>query len=264
MNYRHQFILIPSIAAVVLYAVTSCNFDPWPEPDPNSNESKDDESGADADGDSDEDANEDADDDGSEVDAGTDDDSEADIDLPDNEYIFCSAPGPDGRVTVVGLPKAADHGDSVVVRGEQDQIETLELSEDGSFAGRIQAEENELLSFSIVSGETESDSVQIPVGIAENGFVEDGIIGSGDIDSPDREGYISIHGQGSRLESELLAIVGNLDHPNGRSAHITCVSICQFNLIMPGEIGDEIDVFLVPSGEHSGVTDSQNLIIPEP
>ncbi len=256
MKCSYQFMPNTFILIGLLYVCFSagCNFDPWPEPDP-ADDREDGEETAGGDDGYDNGA------DGGTSDTDTDgDDWEATS--PDKDYIYCSAPGPDNLVTVVGLAGAVARGDEVIVRSGQDREISVARQEDGSFSGRIQAAPGESIRISaFVSGE-ESDPVEVPAGISEGEAVGGNIVGAGEIFSPDSEDQVAIHGDGERLAGGMLVIGGNISLSAGRDTLVSCSGTCQFDLFVPGETGDEIDLFLVQSGEHSGLTNSQTLTVP--
>ncbi len=254
MKCNYQFMLNTFILTGLLSICLSagCNFDPWPEPDPADDRESDEATGGGDDGyDNGEDGGaSDTDGDGWEAAS------------PDRDYIYCSAPGPDNLVTVVGLAGAVPRGDEVIVRAGQDREISVVRQEDGSFSGRIQAAPGESIQFSAFAADEESDPVEVPAGLLEGEAVGESIVGTGEIASPDSEDQIAIHGDGERLAGGILVIGGNISLSVGRDTLVSCSGTCQFDLFIPGETGDEIDLFLVQSGEHSGLTDSQKLAVP--
>jgi hypothetical protein len=250
MNYSDKKAFAVAIAFIFALAMSGCSFDPWPEPDPGQPSA-----------DNDVDGGSDTDDDETGGDEGTDDEAN----FGDESAIFCSAPNPDGIVTVVGTPGAAESGEVVLVTGENGQIESFVLSDDGGFAGRIEALAGEVLAFTILGGEGLSEAVTVPAGDSESGSVGDAIVGPGAGAAPsnDASGDVAIQGEGDALQAGLVVIGGNIDMSLGRSAVVSCFTQCQFELSIPGAAGDEIDLFLVRESENSGITDSQTEIVPE-
>ncbi len=259
MKFMYQILhaLAVTMAAILLTgACQGCLFDPMPEPDPAEDEGDDwqtdNGAGSDADADSD--------DDKENVDGGMGFEGAP----PEQDRIYCSAPNSNGMATVVGLKGTAMRGDAVVVGGEDGQYAQFEIDADGSFAGRTQAAPGELLSVHILTGDTRSESVTLRVGTLdiEDDYFGNGIVGDNEASAPDAEGQVAIHGEGERLESGLLVIGGNVTLSSGRDTLVSCSGGCRFDIFIPGDEGDLVDLFLVRSNEHSGISDPETVTVP--
>lgn len=177
--------------------------------------------------------------------------------------VYCSAPGPSGMVTVVGLP-------GTVLR--QGQVEALHGGEsyampvgsNGGFVGRFPAGPHEPVEIVVKFAESEQDRITIMTGSLDSVFIGDGITGpAGTVTKLPDEDQVVIHGQGERLEEDHLIIGGNLNEATGSGAWLSCTETdCAFDLWLPGKTGDEVDIFLVPGGKHWGSSDSQTVRIP--
>ncbi len=253
-----------------------CIFDPQPEPDPMGQDGG--AGGWSGNGSSEEDqgGGEPTDNaDGYDTASSADTEYGVDVGLPDKEKIYCSAPGPDDMVTAVGLKGAVQDAQSVLVFG-QSGVVRLDVSEDGSFAGRIKAQEGEQLKFVVAFPDTdsegvdgvsvddipESDVVAVPAGTRDRGFVGNNIVGSGSVSTPNAEDQVSVFGRGNELETEYVVIGGNLTLSLGRETLVSCTAGCRFELFIPGQADNEIDLFLVLPGERFGRTDSQTVFVP--
>ena len=239
------FNLLVLVALVSSVGFPGCIFDPWPEPGGESDM---------ASGDSDSDTDTD-------YDTGGDSDWEA----GDSELVFCSAPSPDGNVTVVGAIGAIPMGDSIIVEGSDGQQAVFPLYEDGSFAGRIQAQAGEDLYLTVEGGGEESEPIVIAAGILEGDPIGETIVDSGAVPSPDGEGVVYIHGGGPWLEPDVIIVSGNIDLSTGNDGVSECVwGDCQFDLYISAHVGNQLDLFLVRDGENSGHSDSQTVVVPAP
>lgn len=232
--------------------LSGCLADPWPEPDPEQPDGNDDTDTGPGGGDADNDTD-------------TDEDTGGVVNPALDDRVFASAPSPEGVVTVVGLPGAVDRGDSVTIRNasSQETVVSLSADGDGSFAGRIAAHTGESLEVIVSAGADKSAALGIPIGAIENGEWADGaIFGVGSVQLPDDEGQVAIHGAGELLESGDRVIGGNIDGSSGRETLVSCASGCRFDLFIPAERGDEIDVFLVWGNTQSGHTDADTVTVP--
>ncbi|MCP4677829.1 MAG: hypothetical protein GY854_20385 [Deltaproteobacteria bacterium] len=248
--------LLVAITATLFLAggCSGCLFDPTPEPDPAREEETDwgGETETDSDGENGDDS----------VDASVGFEGAP----PAEDRIYCSAPGPSGMVSVVGLSGAAMRGNAIEVLGGNGQLAQFEIDQDGSFAGRIQADPGELLSVHIVTDSTRSEPMILRAGTleVEGDYFSTGIVGDNVASAPDNEGQVAIHGEGERLESGLLVIGGNVTLSSGRDTLVSCSGGCRFDIFIPGDEGDQVDLFLVRTNEHSGISNSETVTVPGP
>ena len=250
------------LAVAVL--LSSCIFDPQPEPDPiqgdDGNQGKETGGGDEMTDDPSDSVDGDM---NGEDDAGP---SSAD-DAPRENLVYCSAPANDGTVSIIGLPGAAGLlGETITVRrsANPDQMIMLQAAPDGSFAGRMEANPGEVLSLTSGNGELESQPIQVVAGSLEGVDSTTELMGAqGVIGPPDVGQAVEIVGEGPTLQSGIMVVGGNVTRSSGRSALVSCLDICRFSLVIEGEPGDEIDLFLVKPESQVGLTDYQTLTVPE-
>ncbi len=176
--------------------------------------------------------------------------------------VYCSAPGPSGAVTVVGLAGTVlRQGQVEAVHGGESYAMTV--GSDGGFVGRFSAGPREPVEIVVRFADSEQERITLMTGSLENGFAGTGITGAnGTVTKLPDEDQVIIHGQGERLDTNHLVIGGNLDAATGRGAPVSCAdTICTFDLLIPGQTGDDVDVFMVPIGKHWGSSDSQTVRI---
>jgi hypothetical protein len=249
MTFCHRLLIL-----FFCFLLVGCLADPWPEPDP-AEETDAPNSGGDADGDADADADSDSQSD-------TDDESGAWDSPPKESNIFCSAPGPDGLVTVVGLQDAVARGSEVLIRNIEGTEVIVPVGEDNGFTGRIASAETKYIYIFTMENDELSEPAVVLSGQTISGYVEEKIVGSGTLSAPDGEGQSVIHGDGEALESGLRIIGANISNSTGGESLISCTGGCQFVLFLPADPDDLVDLFLVPTAGNSGITNVQTITIP--
>lgn len=239
-----------------------CIFDPQPEPDPfDKQEERESDSEEPTAGDP-----SDADDNGGD---GTGDDGGFSQDAdgaPVEGLIYCSAPGNNGKVAIVGMPGAAGSlGQTIIVRREaaNSQGVVLEAASDGSFAGRIEADAGETLTITAANEQQESQPIQVVVGSYDNIDYATEFLGlEGKVNVPDASQVVEIVGEGPSLQRGIMVVGGNVTLSKGRSTLVSCLEKCRFSLFIEGRPGDEIDLFTVLPENATGLTDYQTVIVP--
>jgi hypothetical protein len=185
-------------------------------------------------------------------------------DTPILGEVYVSAPGPSGLVTLVGLAGSVLMNGEVAVIYDGGNI-PVTVGADGGFVTRFAAGPGEPVQVAVRFNAPEDDiAVTLLTGSLDNGSVDQGITGSaGAVTHLSEEAQVIIHGRGARLASDQLVIGGNLGLSTGRSAPVSCgADGCSFDLLLPGQSGSEIDLFLVPAGEQTGITDVQTVVVP--
>ena len=82
---------------------------------------------------------------------------------------------------------------------------------------------------------------------------------------PDVDGVVYIHGGGEWLTDDVFVVGGNPDLSAGNEGDSVCEwADCQYDLYIPGNVGDEIDLFLVRDGENSSYAETQTVVVPSP
>ncbi len=239
LSYKSNIIGVIGVCFWVIGSMAwfGCLGDPIPEPDPAGD--NDEQSGGDDDG--------------------TDFDYEPIP--PEIDLIYWSAPYfSTGMVTVVGLTDAAVDAMRVIVRKQNGVEVTLPVATDGSFAGRIQAQPQEVLQVYAQDYEDDlSEPVSFAVGLPEIAPIVDGIVGTGQILPPDTSQLVTIEGNGSALVTGELVIGANIMRSTSAAAFVIDSTV---SLQVHGTTGDMIDLFLVRPNQHAGYTDQQIVSVP--
>ena len=195
-----------------------------------------------------------------------DDDTSYDVSDASNavaQQIYCSAPGPDGMVTVVAMAGSVLVDADIIIQ-RRDIQHVLRPSPDGGFFDRIPADPGETLTVIIRERDSGMETqLDVVTGTRDGEYVSDEILGRGTISLPDEENQVVVLGSGTRLADGDLVVGGNLQRNTGRAAAVSCDETgCTFELSIPAESDDYIDLFLVPLGTYTGRTDVQTVVVP--
>ncbi len=248
--------------------LTACIADPWPEPDEGTKGSPapaaaDDDNGGtlDADVDADADGDMDGDTDGEWGD--TDDGSEgwdAGIGIVSVlNQMYCSAPGTDGQVTVMGLAGSVIEYDEVSITNNGETY-PVTVGRDGGFVQTLPATAGDTLAIAVsLAGEVDVTTLIV----AERTREDDEVFSALELRAERLDGDILVHGEGGILAGGGLVVGGNRDESTARGAPISCNDAgCLFDLFIPGGSGDVIELFLVSSSEQSGYSEVFTVTVP--
>ncbi len=225
---------------------TGCIADPWPEPDSVERSGGDFEPPY-----------------LNDTDAGEGEDVQDTTPGPDVliDQVYCSAPGETGGVTLVGLAGTFPPASEVVVESETETL-VATVGEDGGLAERIAASPGERLRLRIAPRDGPEITQSVYAGTLADDFVGTGILGEAAPETP-AAGVAEIYGDGIALEEGVFVVGANLDRPTGRLAPVSCnAGGCMFGMLIPGEPGDEVDLFLVSQDSRAGLSDVQTVILP--
>jgi hypothetical protein len=174
--------------------------------------------------------------------------------------IYCSASGPNGTVTVVGLSGSVLEYDDVLIH-RRDETYSVTVGSDGGFARRILATPGDVLEVVVHLGKKKtSATLTVTESALEDG--EAAFSAMGVTVEPQGSSAI-LHGSGFPLESDDIVIGANRTESTGRAAVVSCNEAgCQFDLLIPALSGDAIDLFLVSQGARSGDSEAYTVAVP--
>ncbi len=224
----HRIVLFAVVLIVGLFYLPSCFFDPDPGPDAH----------------------------GSEADMDADAGMDTDGGCP--PLVYDSAPDIDDTVTVIGLADAVDESIIQIHAWSDAPGEPLlaPVSEDNSFAFRINARDGDIV---FLDMDAVAVARQLPV-MSELLDVldtfEDAHI------SPQDHETIIVSGTSSLLKEGHWVFGGNVTQSIAAATPVECQEVdCGFEFSIPGESGDEIDLFLVHENNCSGLTAAHTLTV---
>lgn len=247
----------PWMLGAVIF-LTACIADPWPEPDESAPYAPSGEwqngSDSDADVDADIDTAGDAEED---VDTGdiirTDSDTadyEGDDTAPILDQVYCSAPDSEGVITVTGLAGTVLDYEAVFIRRDSDLYGVV-VGEDGGFSRRLPAAAGDVIEV-VIQQRTGEMSTRLTVTAAAVDELATNLAGPGlSVDS--QGGDVVVRGDGAALREGDRVVGANRDISTGRIAVVSCNDAgCLFDLLIPGNPGDVVDLFLVTADERAG------------
>ncbi|MCP4197350.1 MAG: hypothetical protein GY762_09380 [Proteobacteria bacterium] len=235
MSKKYTIITTTLSVLLGLFLSTGCFFDPDPGPDARG----DDGFGAEADAD---------------ADAGVE------VEAACPPFVYNSAPDSEDSVTVVGLPGAAPESISQVHVWSDSTTDTaiVQISENDTFAFRIEGLEGDLLFLDMDVTDT---AKQLPVVGADNTLEIADIFDQVTVVRQDPETVV-VSGKSDLLEEGLWVIGGNVTQIIGTAAPVDCKGECGFSFSIPGDPGDEIDLFLAVGNTCTGLTEAHTETVP--
>lgn len=235
MSKKYTIISIILFLLLGLLLMTGCLFDPDPGPDARGDDGLNAEADADAD-----------------ADAG------AEAECP--PFVYNSAPDTDNSVTVVGLPGAV--AESIlrlhVWSDSTSETAIVPTSENNSFTFRIEGQEGDLL---FLDMDVTDIAKQLPVDGADDTLVPLDIFDNVTVIRQDPETVV-VSGDSDLLQAGFWVIGGNVTQSIGTAAVVDCEGECSFAFSMPGDPGDEIDLFLTLGNTCSGLTEAHMVTVP--
>jgi hypothetical protein len=237
MSKKYTLLATALSVLLGLFLLTGCFFDPDPGPDARGDDGLNAEADADAD-----------------ADAG----AAAEAACP--PFVYNSAPDSEDSVTVVGLPGAVPESIFQVHVWSDSAAETaiVPISENNTFSFRIEGQEGDLL---FLDMDATAIAKQLPVDGADDSLESVDIFDHVTVVRQDPETVV-VSGDSDLLEEGLWVIGGNVTKSIGTARPVDCEGECGFSFSIPGDPGDEIDLFLTLGNTCSGLTEAHTETVP--
>lgn len=264
MQKYKKIILLLSVVHLSSLTVF-CTGDPWPEPDTmDPPDSDNDANGPAFDTDSDIgiDAGPGEDDDTESVDSDSaceyDSDNADSIDKKEEleslkNHVFFSAISEDGLVTLAGLAGAIPEGRSAQCLVSGEVYEILPGVERG-FALRVSAKPEDDISIVVKdAGGSLITVLTVDATTSESQISWSGLIGDAEGATTWNSSYISVFGEAETLKADTLIIGADITRSSAAATPVLCTDdSCMFELLLYGELGDDVDLFQSPSTSNQG------------
>ncbi len=260
-NNKKDIFLILTLTAFAVLSF-SCLGDPFPEPDADrKTEAGDDEYDIDTDGEGP------AENSGTDKSDGETDsivDNETDIPPDGNlernqilrERLFVSAPDTAGNVIVAALPGAVIEATSAKCTIGSNEFPIM-IGKDRGFALNVTASIGETLTVTLYAGQN-SAVVSIPITEDPDATSRTwpGLAGESSVVN-EIGAYLHVSGSGPQLAENTFVIAANLSNSNAAIGQIICeesAENCRFDLMVDGNLLNEIKIFMVSSIDRTPTT----------